>query len=312
MKQPEELMTNNTVVGFVGLGMMGLPMVEHLAASAGIEVRVHDQSSARIDLLRAHPAWGQGLQAVASLRHLAVCDVVITMLPNSAITDAVVLGDPQKPGLCSVLKAPTVVVDMGSSHPERTLELAQRLLASGVALLDAPVSGSVAKARSGTLSIMVGGPEAAYDRVRAVLQTMGSQLIRTGEVGSAHAMKALNNYVYAAGLLATSEALLVARRMGLDLDVFAEVLNASSGRNVATETKLRQFMISREFDGGFALGLQAKDLATARSLQQATGVTAPQMNLCADLWQQAVNELEVGVDNTAILRLLERQSGIDT
>jgi 3-hydroxyisobutyrate dehydrogenase len=304
-------MAGNTVVGFVGLGMMGLPMVEHLAASAGVEVRVHDQSSARIDLLRGHPAWGQDLQAVASLRELVGCDVVITMLPNSAITDAVVLGDPENPGLCSVLKSPTVVVDMGSSHPERTRELAHRLEEAGVVLLDAPVSGSVAKARSGTLSIMVGGPQAAYERVRAVLETMGSQLIRTGTVGSAHAMKALNNYVYAAGLLATSEALLVARRMGLDLDVFAEVLNASSGRNVATETKLRQFMISREFNGGFALGLQAKDLATARGLQQATGVTAPQMNLCADLWQQAVNELEVGADNTAILRLLERRSGID-
>lgn len=304
-------MTDKTRVGFVGLGMMGLPMVEHLAASAGIEVRVHDQSAARIDLLREHPAWGQGLQAVGSLSELAGCDVVITMLPNSAITDAVVLGDPKNAGLCSVLKAPTVVVDMGSSNPVRTRELAQRLAESGVTLLDAPVSGSVAKARSGTLSIMVGGPEAAYERVRTVLQTMGSQLIRTGEVASAHAMKALNNYVYAAGLLATSEALLVARRMGLDLDAFAEVLNASSGRNVATETKLRQFLISREFNGGFALGLQAKDLATARGLQQATGVNAPQMNLCAELWQEAVNELEKGADNTAILRLLERRSGID-
>ncbi len=304
-------MTDKTRVGFVGLGMMGLPMVEHLAASAGIEVRVHDQSTARIDLLRTHPAWGHGLQAVDSLSGLAGCDVVITMLPNSIITDAVVLGDTKSPGLCSVLKAPTVVVDMGSSNPVRTRELAQRLAESGVTLLDAPVSGSVAKARSGTLSIMVGGPEAAYERVRAVLQTMGSQLIRTGEVASAHAMKALNNYVYAAGLLATSEALLVARRMGLDLDAFAEVLNASSGRNVATETKLRQFLISREFNGGFALGLQAKDLATARGLQQATGVNAPQMNLCAELWQEAVNELEKGADNTAIVRLLERRSGID-
>lgn len=304
-------MKDNTRVGFVGLGMMGLPMVEHLAASGGIEVRVHDQSAARLDLLRAHPAWGQGLQAVGALSELAGCDVVITMLPNSAITDAVVLGDPQSPGLCSVLSAPTVVIDMGSSHPVRTRELAQRLQQNGVTLLDAPVSGSVAKARSGTLSIMVGGPESAFERVRSLLQTMGNQLIRTGEVGSAHAMKALNNYVYAAGLLATSEALLVARRMGLDLDAFADVLNASSGRNVATETKLRQFLISREFNGGFALGLQAKDLATARALQQATGVNAPQMNLCAELWKEAVDELEAGVDNTAILRLLERRSGTD-
>lgn len=298
------------IVGFVGLGMMGLPMVEKLAATEGLTVRVHDQSAERLALLQGFPAWGRGLSAVDSLGKLAGCDMVITMLPNSTITDAVVLGDAQTPGLRSVLQRPAVVVDMGSSNPVHTKELARQLGESGISMIDAPVSGAVAKARLGTLSIMAGGSQEAFERVRPVLQAMGSQIIRTGEVGSAHAMKALNNYVYAAGLLAVSEALLVARRMDLNLEVFADVLSASSGRNVATETKLRQFMISREFSGGFALALQAKDLATARSLQQATGVTAPQMDLCAGLWQQAVDELEPGVDNTAILRLLERRSGI--
>lgn len=100
------------------------------------------------------------------------------------------------------------------------------------------------------------------------------------EAANDRAMKALNNYVYAAGLLAVSEALTVARRMELDLDAFADVLNASSGRNVATETKLRQFLLTRDFAGGFALGLQAKDLATALALGKATGADASQMALC--------------------------------
>src|SRR5690606_16664927 len=107
---------------------------------------------------------------------------------------------------------------------------------------------------------------------------------------------------------ATSEALLVATRLGLDLEVFAEVLNASSGRNVATETKLRQFMIPHDFNGGFALALQAKDLATASGLRASVGVSAPQMALCADLWHQAVGGLEPGAANTAILRLLDQRT----
>ena len=96
--------------------------------------------------------------------------------------------------------------------------------------------------------------------------------------------------------------------MELDLEAFADVLNASSGRNVATETKLRQFMLSRAFNGGFALRLQAKDLATARSLQQAMGLPAPQLELCERLWQQAAQSLEPGADNTEILRVVEGRS----
>ena len=105
---------------------------------------------------------------------------------------------------------------------------------------------------------MAGGDAADLERARPLLSRMGATLIPTGAVGSAHAMKALNNYVYAAGLLAASEALLIARRMGLDLDVFTDVLNASSGRNVATETKLRQFIVPGSYAGGFALALMAR------------------------------------------------------
>ena len=139
---------------------------------------------------------------------------------------------------------------------------------------------------------MAGGDAADLERARPLLSRMGATLIPTGAVGSAHAMKALNNYVYAAGLLAASEALLIARRMGLDLDVFTDVLNASSGRNVATETKLRQFIVPGSYAGGFALALMAKDLRTADALQAHAGVRVGQLSLCAGLWQRALAEME--------------------
>ena len=291
--------TAPAAIGFVGLGMMGLPMVRHLATAPGLRDLAHDAVPARLETLRAHPAWGTSLLAAPALQDLAGCEVVITMLPDSTITNRVVAG------LLPVLSPGSVVVDMGSSNPADTAALAQQLAAAGITLLDAPVSGSVAKAGNGTLSIMVGGDEDVYLRVKPVLECLGSAIIRTGAVGSAHAMKALNNYVYAAGLLALSEALVVAGKLGLDLEVFSDVLNASSGRNVATETKLRQFMLPRDFKGGFALGLQAKDLQTARSLQQASDVNAPQLELCAALWREAVAQLGPAADNTAILTFLE-------
>ena len=289
-------------VGFIGIGMMGLPMVEHLAGHGALRVLAFDAAPQRLELLHGHPGWGKTLSAAVALAELSACEVVVTMLPNSTITSAVIAD------LRTVLRAGAVIVDMGSSDPMQTRSLAQRLEETGIRLLDAPVSGSVAKARSGTLTIMVGGDEEAYGHARPVLEAMGSTLLRTGVAGSAHAMKALNNYVYAAGLMAVSEALTIARRMELDLEAFADVLNASSGRNVATETKLRQFMLSRAFNGGFALRLQAKDLATARSLQQAMGLPAPQLELCERLWQQAAQSLEPGADNTEILRFVEGRS----
>ncbi|MGE8680994.1 MAG: NAD(P)-dependent oxidoreductase, partial [Achromobacter marplatensis] len=177
-------------------------------------------------------------------------------------------------------------------------------------LIDAPVSGAVAKAANGTLAIMAGGLADDLERVRPILSRMGATLIHTGAVGSAHAMKALNNYVYAAGLLAASEAMLIAQGMDLDPAIFTQVLNASSGRNVATETKLAQFIVPRTFNGGFALALMAKDLRTADSLQQLSGVPAPQLSLCTGLWQQALQALPAAADNTEIYRYLETRHDV--
>ncbi|MEN4918436.1 NAD(P)-dependent oxidoreductase [Achromobacter spanius] len=292
-------------LGFVGLGMMGLPMLENLAGAPDIAILAHDRDPGRLDRLKAHPAWGVTLRPAAALADLADCTVVITMLPNSAVTNAVIEGHGDEPGLAALLPRGATLIDMGSSNPAETLRLAPLLREAGITLIDAPVSGAVAKAANGTLAIMAGGDAADLDRVRPVLSRMGATLIHTGAVGSAHAMKALNNYVYAAGLLAASEAMLIARGMDLDPDIFTQVLNASSGRNVATETKLAQFIVPRTFNGGFALALMAKDLRTADSLQQLTGTPAPLLSLCTGTWQQAQQTLPATADNTEIYRYLE-------
>ncbi|WP_043517483.1 NAD(P)-dependent oxidoreductase [Achromobacter arsenitoxydans] len=294
-------------LGFVGLGMMGLPMLENLAGARDVAILAHDRDPARLDRLKSHPAWGVTLRPAARLADLADCTVVITMLPNSAVTNAVIEGRADEPGLAALLPRGATLIDMGSSNPAETLRLAPLLREAGVTLIDAPVSGAVAKAANGTLAIMAGGDAADLERVRPVLSHMGATLIHTGAVGSAHAMKALNNYVYAAGLFAASEAMLIAQAMDLDADIFTQVLNASSGRNVATETKLAQFIVPRTFNGGFALALMAKDLRTADSLQQLSGMPAPLLSLCASTWGQAQEALPATADNTEIYRYLEAQ-----
>jgi 3-hydroxyisobutyrate dehydrogenase len=293
-------------VGFIGLGMMGQPMVDNLSRVDGLNVLVHDSSPAPRGILQAWPAWGKNLHWAAELQAFSGCPIVITMLPNSGITDDVV------GRLLPHLQPGTVLVDMGSSNPANTEALAAQALQRGIDVVDAPVSGSVAKARTGELSILQGGNVQAIERIAPVMGRMGSKLIHTGPVGSAHAMKALNNYVYAAGLLAMAEATTIAARLHLDLDVFASVLNASSGRNVATETKLTQFVIPRTFNGGFQMQLQAKDIATARTLSQRTGTDAPQLALCEGLWSEATQAFPPGVDNTAIVQFIENRSSAPT
>ncbi len=294
-------------IGFIGLGKMGRPMARRLA-DAGYRLGVADaRAEAASEFAGRH-----GAETPPTLFDLGrQSDLLITMLPAGGAVREVVLGDEDDSSDCVAkgLAPGSVVIDMSSSAPVGTRDLGQRLDARGVAMLDAPVSGGVARAEDGTLAIMVGGEAPVIGRCRAVLEAMGREIFLTGPLGSGHAMKALNNYVSAAGLLATCEALLIGQRFGLDAERMVEVLNASSGRNNSTENKFKQFILPRTFASGFSLGLMAKDLRTAAELAAQTRTSAPLMDRCAELWEEAQRKLGDGVDHTAIVRIAEQESG---
>jgi len=287
-------------IGFIGLGMMGLPMARSLLAR-GFAVLACDTSEAARAALAEGAPEGAAAFAPDPAAVAAGAEIVVLMLPDSRIVEQVMEGPG---GLLPALGPGMLVIDMGSSDPAETRRLAEAAAARGAVFVDAPVSGSVAKARTGTLTIMAAGDDAAFAKAEPVLRGMGETIIRTGPVGSAHAMKALNNFVYAAGLLATAEALRIGEAMGLDLGTLTDVMNASSGRNVATETKARQEIISGRYAGGFMLGLMRKDLETAGRIAERTGVPAGLLALCRERWTAAVEALGPRVDNTEIHRFL--------
>jgi 3-hydroxyisobutyrate dehydrogenase len=281
-------------VGFIGIGRMGGPMAGHLAA-AGHRLLIHDRQPAAARAL----AGQAGVRIAGSAVELAGrCRIVVMMLPDSAAVDALLWDE----GFAPALEEGSLLIDMGSSDPHRTRENHRRLAESGVALLDAPVSGGVRRAVDATLAIMVGGEPAALDRARPLLQRLGRTIAHVGPPGAGHALKALNNFVSASGLLAVCEALVAAQRFGIDPAAANALFNASSGRNNTTETKVDAFMLSGTFGSGFAMALMRKDIDTARALMSALDVPHGFADACAALWAQAERALPEGADHTAMYR----------
>ena len=264
---------------------MGQPMAANLAR-AGFDVRSYDLK-------------GHGNRA--SIREAAEgVEALVTMLPDGdAVREAVLEALPALP-------AQAVVIDMSSSDPAATRALLPALRAKGVQIIDAPVSGAIAKAKDGTLAIMVGGDAAILERVRAVLRAMGSDIFHVGPLGAGHAVKALNNYLGAAGTLAGFEVLLVARAFGLDPQVMLEAINASTGRNSTTERKIPQQVLTGAFASGFKLALMAKDVGIAAGLARDLGVETPYLDKTLRLWREAQKKLGADADHTEIFHFLER------
>lgn len=289
-------------IGFVGLGNMGVPMVRCLAR-AGRAVAAFDVRPGIAAALAADAATLGKVKAMASLEELArAASIIITMLPDSKVVRAVVLGPDDKGGLAAHLAKGSVIVDMSSSYPLDTRALAADVASRGIAVVDAPVSGGVGKAVTGTLAIMAGGDAAVLDEVSPVLAAMG-EVHRTGPLGSGHAIKALNNYVSAAGLIATCEALNVAEKFGLDPKTVVGVINASTGRNNTTENKAERYLIPRSFTSGFALALMEKDVSMARSLAADLGMEPQELGFVSDYLSRALAVLGKAADHTAVMQL---------
>jgi 3-hydroxyisobutyrate dehydrogenase len=288
-------------IGFAGIGNMGAPMVRCLA-QAGFAITIFD---VRREALAPLASAIAKVSLATDLVELgATSDIAITMLPDSQAVRAAVLGTSNAPGLIEGLKSGALVIDMSSSYPLDTIELAKRLAERGIGLVDAPVSGGVPKAITGTLAIMAGGDSKLIDRAEPVLKAMGA-IHRTGRLGSGHAMKVLNNYVSAAGLIATCEALVIGQKFGLDGATMTRVLNASTGRNNTTESKAERYLLPRAFNSGFALALMEKDVGLARTLADELGIAATELEFVARLLARATGALPPGADHTAIYAFLE-------
>jgi len=302
------------VVGFVGLGNMGIPMSRRLV-DAGYQVRGFDTSAEALRNFAgiASSDAGGGVTAVAELDSVGDgADAVILMLPDSDVVERVLLGRlaSEPPGqegtggLLASLPARATVIDMSSSDPARTRVLAPLCAAAGITLIDAPVSGGVAGARAGTLAVMVGGPDTAFERFKPVLGAIGSRVVHAGGSGAGHAVKALNNLMSAANMLVASEAMIAGRRFGLDPAVMLEIVNGSSGRSTATENKWPNFVLPQTYDAGFAIRLMVKDIRLALSIEHATGVPARASEAVVAAWEAALADLTPDTDHTAIARWL--------
>jgi 3-hydroxyisobutyrate dehydrogenase len=289
-------------IGFVGLGNMGEPMVRRLAA-AGHEVSAYDLAGSARDRL----ADVAGVTVAAAAGDVAEgADMVILMLPDSAAVEQVLLGD----GLLRRVAPPALVVDMSSSEPERTRALAEQAAQAGLTLVDAPVSGGVAGARAGTLTIMAGGPPGALARLRPVLDVLGSKVVHAGAgPGAGHAVKALNNLMSAAHLLVSCEAMLAAEAFGLDPAVVLNIVNESSGRSGSTQTKWPCYILPGGFDSGFSMRFMVKDMTIALRMAQAAGCPAAASRAVLEAWSAAADAMPPGADHTEIARWLRGASG---
>ncbi|MBB3180583.1 NAD(P)-dependent oxidoreductase [Variovorax sp. Sphag1AA] len=283
-------------IGFIGIGNMGWGMAANLV-KAGHQLTAFDTDAQRVERF-ARECGGRG---TTQLSDLADAGVVITMLPTGAIVREVLTQgkDDANGGLAALLQPGSIVVDMSSSEPVGTRDLGHALAQRGIALIDAPVSGGVARADNGTLAIMYGSDDAiALERMLPVLRAMGDRLFATGALGCGHAMKALNNYVAATAFAATSEALLIGSRFGLDPATMVDILNVSTGRNFHTDVVMKDHVVGGKFATGFAVGLLAKDVKIAADLGAAVHQPSPVLDLVRDRWAYARDALGANRDNT--------------
>ena len=264
-------------VGFVGLGAMGSVM-SPLLVKAGYQVFGYD--------IIANIDETSGVKQLDTLDDFSQFDAVIFMLPNSKIVSEVVTK-------LLEINTKSILIDMSSSDPRDTKKLGKTIEAHGLKFLDAPVSGGVSRAKTGDLMIMAGGKEEDLEIVKDLLSVMGTVQF-AGPLGSGHAIKALNNYVSAAGLIASFEALATARSFGIEPGNFLKIINGATGKNNTTEVKLDKFVVSEKFNSGFALDLMVKDVSIAHNLIKDLSSDNP---LSSDVYNYLSKSLDLLGDN---------------
>lgn len=289
-------------IGFIGLGAMGKPMAVNLIKS-GYQVAIFDVAAAAVAELAA-----MGARPCSSPKELAEqSDTVITMLPNAKIVETVVAGGE---GILAAESGVKTIIDMSSVSPDSSRQMAKLAKAKGIAYVDAPVSGGVAGAQAGTLTIMVGGDEATVAAVKPILSAMGQKIHHVGEIGAGDAVKLVNNLLLGINMAAVAEALVLGAKSGLKPEVMVDIIKGSSGRSYALDVKTPNFILQDNFTAGFAVDLQYKDLELAIETAKAAGTPVPLTVMAQQIFEMARAKGFGRQDISSVIKVWEDLAGV--
>lgn len=285
-------------IGFIGLGVMGRPMAEHLIKAG------HNLSLSRIKQISSHLVDAGGIACATPAEVAANSDVVILMLPDTPDVEDVLFG---ASGVVSQLRKGALVIDMSSISPVATKDFAERICKAGGAYVDAPVSGGEVGAKAGALTIMVGGNEDDVARAMPLFEIMGKRITHVGGVGDGQTTKVANQIIVGLNIQAVAEALTFAKASGADP---AKVREALMG-GFADSTILKvhgERMVNRTFDPGFRLRLHQKDMDLAVSAARGLNLALPNASIVAQMMNAAVGHGDGEKDHSALIEVLERLS----
>jgi 3-hydroxyisobutyrate dehydrogenase len=284
-------------IAFIGLGAMGFPMARHLAKEHDVTVWNRTREKAE------RHAREHGTKLAGDLAETAAAEVIITMLPTSTEVDEIV------DRLLPHVRPGTLWIDATSGDPNVSRETAKRLEAQGLHFIDAPVTGAVVGAENATLTIMIGGTAENFERAKEVLRLNGKTLIHVGPVGSGHAIKVLTNTIMGATVWITSECLLLAKQLGIDMKTALEVTNAGSGRSNASENLLPMRLRDGTWPLVFKLAHHDKDIRIAASLAHQQHASTPMLALTQQLFSAALHQLDEGADYIEVAKIVARMNG---
>jgi 2-hydroxy-3-oxopropionate reductase len=292
-----------SALGFIGLGVMGQPMALNLR-KAGHALSVYARNPAQ-----SAPLLAAGAAVLATPAAVArAADVLFINVSDDAALDAVLFGTD---GAAAGLRAGGIVVDMGTTSPAFTRQLAERLAAQDVSLIDAPVSGGQAGAIAGNLSIMAGGPEAAFQRVLPLLRAMGGNIVHVGDSGAGQIAKACNQIVVSATLLGVAEALTFATQQGVEAAKVRQALLGGSAYSRILEIH-GQRMLDENYAPGFKAKLHRKDLGIVMAAAQAAGMALPATALATQLMNALVGNGQGELDSSALIEVIQQLNGINS
>lgn len=290
------------VLGFIGLGIMGKPMVRNLL-KAGYAVNVYSIIDSDITEMAQEGAKGQH----SCLDVAKAADVIITMVPNTPQVEDVLFGET---GVAGALREGKVVIDMSTISSLATRKFAQTIKALGAQMLDAPVSGGDKGARGGTLSIMVGGDAQVFEQCKPILDVLGSRVTHVGDHGAGQVVKSCNQVLAAATMAALGESLVMGAKAGVNPAKIVEVLSAGYARCGALDIR-GNLILERNFDPGFMTRLQYKDLNLAMELSQGIDAPMPIASLVRELYKTCMAQGTGNEDHSNVIKVFENMAGIE-